>query len=135
MPLIVWNERFSVNVKVIDDDHKKLLALANDLHDAIHVQHGRQALTSLLDELVKYTQYHFAREEEFFARTDYPDAARHKRQHEFLAQRLLEVQQRFSSGSQVLTAEAMNFLKDWLYGHILCSDLRYGPHLNANGIF
>jgi hemerythrin len=134
MLLMVWNERFSVNVKVIDEDHKKLMGLANELHDAIRNQRGSQVLAPLLDELVKYTQYHFAREEEFFAITGYEDAARHKRQHDFLAERLLDIQQRYSRGSQALTLETMAFLKDWFYGHTLGSDARYGPHLNACGI-
>jgi len=134
MPFMEWNEKLSVHIAVIDEDHKQLLHLANQLHDAIYSQHGGQILASLLDDLLKFAQYHFAREEAFFDSTGYQDAVRHKRQHEFLNQKLLEIQQRYSSGSQALTMETMAFLKDWLYGHTLGSDSRYGPHLNAHGI-
>jgi hemerythrin-like metal-binding protein len=129
-----WNPKLSVNVQVIDDDHKQLLALINGLDDAIHSQHGSDVLGSLLDNLVAYTQYHFAHEEDLFIRTGYKDAARHKAQHVFLTEQLLELQQRHHSGQPVLTLDVMVFLKDWLYGHILGSDTRLGPHLNANGI-
>jgi len=134
MPMLLWTEKLSVNVQEIDEDHKKLLGLVNNLHDAIRSRHGTQALASLLEELLAFAQNHFAREEELFARTGYEDAVRHKQQHDFLSQKLQEIQQRYTSGSQALTQETMAFLKDWFYGHTLCSDTRYGPHLNAHGI-
>ena len=48
MPLMVWNNRSNVGVKVIDDDHKRLLSLANDLYDAIVDQRGKEQLATLL---------------------------------------------------------------------------------------
>jgi len=134
MPFIEWNDKLSVHVAVIDEDHKKLLELANHLHDAIRSQRGSQAMASLLEELLKFAQYHFAREEAFFASTGYEDAVRHKKQHDFLSEELRKIQQRYSDGSPALTMDTMVFLKDWLYGHTLGSDARYGPHLNAHGI-
>jgi hemerythrin len=47
MPLMVWNNRLSVGVKVIDDEHKRLLSLANDLYDAIVDQRKEQLATLL----------------------------------------------------------------------------------------
>jgi hemerythrin len=45
------------------------------------------------------------------------------------------LQTRFEAGQSLeLSLEALAFLKDWLTGHIMGSDQRYGPHLNAKGI-
>jgi len=44
---MVWNNRLSVGVKVIDDEHKRLLSLANDLYDAIVDQRKEQLATLL----------------------------------------------------------------------------------------
>ena len=134
MALMVWSDKLSVHVKVIDDNHKKLLCIANELHDAIVAMHSKQVLGKLLGELVEYTKFHFAREEKFFANTGYKDAAAHKKEHDDLTKKVLEIQKRYNSGVQPITLEVMAFLKDWLFTHILGSDAKYGPHLNAKGI-
>lgn len=131
---MVWNDKLSVGVKVIDDDHKILLGMANKLWDAIIAQGGRQALEEILDQLVDYTTFHFAREEELFAYTAYPGAARHKKEHDDLTKQVLEIQERYRNGAPALTLEVMSFLKDWLYDHILDSDGKFGPHFNAKGV-
>ena len=34
MPIMKWNNELSVNIKEIDDQHKRLIDLINILHDA-----------------------------------------------------------------------------------------------------
>lgn len=135
MPLMTWNEKMSVGVKVLDDDHKRLVALVNELHDALKTGHGKDALGKILDSLVTYTKSHFAREEQFFARTNYPDSAAHKKEHDDLTNQVLQVQAKFNSGASTgLSLQVMNFLRDWLTNHIQGSDKKYGPYLNSRGI-
>ncbi|MTJ80999.1 MAG: bacteriohemerythrin [Telmatospirillum sp.] len=135
MPLMTWNNAMSVGVAVIDEDHKKLVSLVNELYDAIQGGHGKDALGKILDGLVSYTVMHFAREEKFFQETGYPDAAAHKKEHADLTRQVLDVQSKYKSGAtSTLSLEVMNFLKNWLVKHIQGSDKKYGPHLNAKGI-
>ena len=135
MALMTWNQNMSVGVKVLDDDHKRLVALINELHDALKTGHGKDALGKILDSLVSYTKSHFAHEEQFFARTNYPDSAAHKKQHDDLTKQVLEVQTKFKNGATGnLSLEVMMFLKDWLTNHIQGSDKKYGPYLNSKGI-
>ncbi len=135
MPLMTWNEKMSVGVKVLDDDHKRLVALVNELHDALKTGHGKDALGKILDSLVTYTKSHFAREEQFFARRNYPDSAAHKKEHDDLTNQVLQVQAKFNSGASTgLSLQVMNFLRDWLTNHIQGSDKKYGPYLNSKGI-
>jgi hemerythrin-like metal-binding protein len=135
MPLLEWTEDMSVGVKVIDDDHKKLIDMLNELNDGILAGKTSDALESVIDKLLRYTKYHFAREERFFAETGYPDGATHKAEHDLLARRVSNLQMRFETGqSFILSTETMEFLKNWLIDHIMGSDQQYGPHLNAKGI-
>jgi len=132
---MTWTDKLSVGVKVIDDDHKKLVSMVNELYDGITAGHGKEALGKVLDELVNYTKFHFKREEDFFAKTGYPAAVAHKKEHDDLTTQVLDVQAKYKSGAMAtLSLEVMNFLKNWLVNHIQGSDKKYGPHLNAKGI-
>ena len=134
-PFIVWTGKMSVGVELLDDDHKKLVAMLNDLHDGIHAGHGTERLERVLDGLAAYTGTHFAHEEEFFAQTDYPAAAEHILEHRKLTKLVLDVQARYKKGQfDALSLETMSFLKDWLQDHIQGTDKNYQAHLNANGI-
>ena len=135
MPLMEWTEDMSVGVKVIDDDHKKLIGMLNELNDGILADKTGASLESVIEGLLRYTKYHFAREERFFAKTGYPGGAAHKAEHDLLATRVGNLQMRFETGqSIILSMEAVEFLKNWLTDHIMGSDQQYGPHLNAKGI-
>ena len=135
MALMTWTDKLSVGVGVIDDDHKKLVGMVNELYDAMQAGHGKEKLGRILDELVKYTKFHFAREEKFFAETGYPAAGPHKQQHEALTRQVLDVQKKYNAGATAtLSVDVMQFLKNWLITHIQGSDQSYRPHLNAKGI-
>ena len=135
MPLMVWTEKLSVGVGVLDDDHKRLVGMVNELYDAMQAGHGRESLGPILDRLVQYTKVHFAREEKFFAQTSYAASEAHKGEHEALTRQVIAVQQKFHSGATAtLSLDVMQFLKNWLVNHIQGSDQKYRPHLNANGI-
>jgi hemerythrin-like metal-binding protein len=130
-----WTEEMSVGVQVIDDDHKKLIDMLNDLNDGVITGKNNRSLEGVIEGLLRYTKYHFDREERFFAETGYPGGAAHKAEHDLLTRRVSNLQTRFEAGQSLeLSLEALAFLKDWLTGHIMGSDQRYGPHLNAKGI-
>jgi hemerythrin len=134
MALITWNDTYSVNIKKIDDQHKCLIELLNQLHDAMKSGKGNTALGPILTDLLNYTSFHFSTEEAYFQQYAYPDYARHKKEHDDLAQKAKGLQASHREGKLTVTIEVMNFLKDWLTNHILSSDKKYSPFLNSKGI-
>ena len=135
MPLMTWNDTFSVGVPSIDREHKRLIELVNELYDAVSANQAKEKLGHVLDGLISYTATHFKTEERYFDQTQYPAATAHRKEHEDLTHQVLEVQRRFKSGETgTLSMEVMNFLKRWLVNHIQGSDKKYGPHLVAKGI-
>jgi hemerythrin-like metal-binding protein len=130
---MTWTDKLGVGVKVLDDDHKKLIDLLNRLDDGMKKGKGKETLGKVLDGLVSYTKFHFAREEEFFAKTGYP-ALEHKREHAELVKQAEELQSRHKSGECALSIATLDFLKDWLIIHIQGTDKKYTEHLNAAGI-
>jgi len=135
MPLMEWTEEMSVKVKLLDDDHRNLIDMLNELNEGIEANRPRAALESVIEKLSNYTKFHFAREERMFAQTGFAGEAAHKAEHVQLARRVMNLQARFESGqSRELGLETMAFLKKWLTDHIMGSDQKYGSHLNSKGI-
>jgi hemerythrin-like metal-binding protein len=135
MPLMTWTEEMSVGVRALDEDHKKLIALLNELHEGILGGQQKAILEKIIERMVEYTIYHFEREEKLFTDAGFPASVEHKREHDLLTRRARNLQSRFECGqSTQLSLEAMNFLKAWLTGHIMGSDQQYAPYLNAKGI-
>lgn len=52
MALFVWQDIYSVGVEVIDNQHKKLLEIANRFHAAFERGEGRAMLSGIFNELV-----------------------------------------------------------------------------------
>jgi len=135
MPLMTWSEKLSTGIAAMDEEHKQLIALLNELHDAIEDGQGKAILGRILDGLIAYTGTHFAHEESLFAETGYPDALSHKIQHEALIRQVNEIQAKFTATpTAILPGEVLSFLKNWLTTHIQGTDKEYGPHLKSMGI-
>jgi len=135
MALMTWTDRLSVGVRVLDDDHKRLVGMLNELYDAMQAGHGKETLGRTLDGLIEYTKLHFAREETLFRQTGYPGATAHKQEHDALTRQVIEVQQKYAAGAaSSLSVGVLTFLKNWLVQHSQGSDQKYRPHLNDKGI-
>lgn len=134
MPIIEWNDSFSVNVAEIDFQHKKLVSMINELNDAMAKGKGKDAIGKIIDGLVSYAGTHFATEEKYFDMFKYPGSLSHKKEHADFVKKVGEFQEGFSKGDLALTIEVMRFLKDWLTKHILGLDKKYGPFFNEKGL-
>jgi hemerythrin len=134
MALIDWNNNYSVKVREIDEQHKKLVLMINVLHSSMKEGKGREIIGEILDELVKYTVYHFSFEESLFAKFGYADMRNHVSQHNNLVEKVKDFVAKYQSGSSIVTIELLNFLKDWLTNHIVGADKQYSAFLNSKGV-
>ncbi|HTT61120.1 MAG TPA: bacteriohemerythrin [Bryobacteraceae bacterium] len=126
-----WKPEYSVLIPEIDAQHKRLFALAAELHAAMAQGKAKSVLEQSLAQLVDYTQVHFAAEEQYMARYDYPESIAHKAQHDQLTAQVIDLQKRFARGEQALSINLMVFLKNWLEGHIAGSDQRYSAYIRS----
>jgi len=134
MALMQWSDRLSVGVKEFDDHHKKIVALINDMYDAMMKGEGKEKMGKVLTELVGYVGTHFAAEERTFKTHGYPDVAAHKVEHDKLTKQVIDFGNQFKSGKAVVSNELMTFLKDWLMTHIMGTDKKYTKFLNEKGV-
>jgi methyl-accepting chemotaxis protein len=129
-PSFKWSNAYSVGVATMDDQHKRFFVMINDLHQAMKQARGADVLGGILNELARYTEYHFSAEEAAMEEGRYPDLARHKEFHNQFISKVAEFQRRFNAGDHSIIVEAMNAVKDWLLNHIQHVDKKYGPYVN-----
>lgn len=134
MPFVNWTPKMSVGVKACDEDHKILIDLLNRLYEGMtNGDQGKEVLGHVLEELVEYTKFHFAREESFFEQTGYP-AIEHKKEHRELLGQTEQLRSRYREGDTAISLETLGLLIDWLTIHIQGADKEYSSHLHAHGI-
>ena len=132
--LFPWSDSYSVKVATIDIQHKGLVDLINQLHQAMATGKGKEALGKTLSSLVKYMHAHFKAEEGILQSHQYPDLGNHQAEHARFIKTITEFEDKFKKGDIVLTIEVMEFLKDWLAKHIMRIDKNYSSFLNAKGV-
>ncbi len=133
MPFINWSDEYSVNVKIIDDQHKKLFDIINAFYDTME-DDSKKALGKLLDSLVEYTTYHFRTEEMNFDKFRYVDSEVHKKEHQAFIDKVHDVKNNCESGKLVISVSITRFLKKWILEHIAHTDMKYSNCFNDNGL-
>ena len=134
MSFLMWSSDYSVKVRSMDEQHRKLIDLINQLHDGIKGGRGAEVLRPALASLVDYTRTHFAAEERLMQSNGFPGLAQHKAQHAALTAQALEIQKKVNSGDGQIGMEVLTFLRQWLINHIMGSDKMYGTYLSSRGI-
>ena len=126
--LIEWGPSYMLGVHVIDEQHKKLVALVNKLHKARMQGEDLKSMGKIFDELIQYTGSHFADEENLQAKAGYPDLENHKKVHKELVRKVVGYGEELKSG-KLQAADLMRFLSDWLVNHIQGTDSKYVPYV------
>lgn len=131
---VEWKDDYSVGIDSIDQQHKRLLNLINQLQTAVDYSTGEQFEREALDELVDYTKTHFSYEEGLMKDNDYPDFEAHKLQHEKMFKKVEEVLSEYEQDHDTAMSNAAEFLKDWLIRHINGTDKEYSSYLIGKGV-
>lgn len=131
---IAWQNIFSVNIKEIDEQHKKLIDIINELYDSMKIGKGKEILENTLDKMIKYAQTHFTKEEEYMTDYKYPEYKAHKGEHKKFVKKVLTFQKDFKGDKLALSSDVMEFLRNWLINHIMETDKKYAPFFNEKGL-
>ncbi|BCS53530.1 bacteriohemerythrin [Geobacter sp. SVR] len=133
MALMEWNASLSTGIKRFDNDHRRLVDMVNNLHDAMKAGMGNHVVGEILDQLVNYTGQHFASEESQMRLHNYPEYMAHKKLHDALVAQVADIRKQFVQGT-ALPSNLLEFLKKWLTLHIMGEDKKYGPFLASKGL-
>jgi hemerythrin-like metal-binding protein len=127
--MIKWNDRYSVNIPSIDEEHKELFGIIGELGAALKEGESDAILGETLDRLVLYAGKHFDNEEKLFSEHNYPQKDEHQATHNEFIQKLSEYNDIFHKGSNIISVQLIGFLSDWLVKHIMREDQQYAKFL------
>jgi len=136
MNFVEWDNKYSVGIKEIDEQHKKLLDLTNRLYNACTQGKdiAENEFKDVIKEAVNYVKIHFKYEEDIFNKYNYPETKQHKLEHENFIKKILEEVKNFESGKQFVPNNFVRFLRDWTLEHIAISDKKYSLFFKSNNI-
>ena len=113
MALVEWNEgQFTVSVEDMDLHHKKLVRIMNLIHECKLTNASFEQINPLVKELLDYTKFHFAAEERYMLRLEYPGYEQQQKQHSAFVAKLIEFGINYEAGKTQLTEELLVYFRD-----------------------
>lgn len=121
---VIWDKSYELGFPEIDNQHKKLICIANALYDIATVggESLKQDMEQVLKSLTEYTVYHFRSEEEFQKKYDYKGYELHKLAHNQFIQEVLNAVEKLDTGNQEDALRFYDYISNWVLTHIAKAD-------------
>lgn len=129
-----WDDSMETGDSQIDDQHRRILGLIDELESAELADGTADTIYRLLGDVMDLTVTHFAMEEDLMIRVAYPLnlAEEMIQQHlEFTSYARLRVLE-FRTGEDLSVIPLQVFLKNWLVGHEFGLDRRLVAWIKAS---
>lgn len=125
MAFFEWKEEYSGGIESIDDQHKVMISLMNELYDSIVREKGERNTKNIFIELLKYANYHFGLENQLFAKYDYQEKAEHLEQHQHFIDKIRNLMLKNYLTEKKVEIETLHYLRLWFQDHMLKIDMEY----------
>jgi len=117
---VSWSDSYSFNEPKVDEEHKQMLCLIQQLFNS---SNNQKEVFSALKQLIKYIKFHFTHEERFMRSIKFKDLIEHKQLHRKIVDDLyLYIKEKDSLAPKDFAKEVAIFIKNILIEHILTSD-------------
>jgi hemerythrin-like metal-binding protein len=125
---IEWKPYYSVSEPFLDDQHKEIIGLVNDLYVALERGNDGAVVKPLLDKFARYAKEHFDCEEQIMQEHGYPLLEEHKALHDQARNQIADMQ---SHADLITGRDLLNFFKTWWVEHIQGDDKKYAPYMKV----
>ena len=129
----VFSDEYLTGIGLIDDEHRQLFALVNDVHKLVHdefIFDKYDEIMRILTELRNYTEMHFHDEEAYMEQINYSDLDAQRRAHNAFIEKLVDINfeelENMDDNQQEYLQDILEFLAKWLVNHILKMDKLIG---------
>jgi len=124
---ISWDTSYSVNVEVLDAQHKNLFAIVNRVINLVE-SHSSDLLPAI-KELIDYLSVHFREEHAVMTKANYPNLLNHRKEHLKFTEKVEEFMKNYKEGDKELGLKMVVFMKEWIQDHTKKVDVQYGEYL------
>lgn len=132
MTFIPWSEKYTLQVEVLDTDHRTVIEMINHLRDSYQEKSAPTELADAFARLGQTVQEHFEREEQLMKRSRYPYRAAHREQHRQFKRDIYAVGKLFTADPACIDfRRLLAYLKAWWDNHIRRSDAIFVAYLNG----
>jgi len=132
--LITWNEKYSIELHIIDQQHKKWVEFINILYKSYKASAKKKEIAENISKLLDYTDYHFGFEEKYLEDFNCGNLENHKREHaSFIANIKKHLQMHNNDDTQAVY-KLVIYLNNWVLHHIQNEDKRYVECFKLNGL-
>jgi len=126
--MIVWDDhKYSVGNKVLDNQHKKIVSMINELCENTLVDMHSEILHDTLNNMRLYMQEHLKFEEKLLAELGYQDLESHIILHTEYLEMFSEISMEAVEQDVSVVVDLQTFLLHWWENHILVEDMNYKP--------
>jgi len=128
-----WTSDLMTGNAVVDGEHKRLIALIDELELVGNGPEGRE-IEVALDELTDYVFVHFQMEEKLMRREHYPAGGivAHLAEHRQLDQETQKLVLQYQDGTLNTVQPIVNFLYEWFRHHIAQVDRAMAEYIRDN---
>ena len=123
---IEWTPAYSVGVEQLDNQHKKILGLINELI----MKNGDNSHKDMLNELYFYINEHLRDEEKLLTDKGYPFISSHKDLHNNFRTMIDEFSAAIDGSPEDFEPKLILFLRHWWDHHILEEDMKYKKYFD-----
>jgi hemerythrin len=133
--LFEWTDDLSVSIEEIDNQHKVLIDIINQLFLAVVHRQSDKIIGEILDALMDYTRTHFELEENLMRGAGYggEEFENHLAIHRAFVEKMEAIAYKVMVENKAVSFELMNYLKHWLRDHIMVTDRKYAHALRQAG--
>ncbi len=131
---LIWKDEYSVKVAEIDEQHKHLFEIINKLFAMVSSTQSKKAINDLISEIVSYKVAHFATEEKYFHQFNFEGTKEHEIAHQRFDAKVKELVATHKDDTTALAFELVDFLEDWLVGHLMSLDQQYVKCFKEHGL-
>ncbi len=132
MSLLEWKAEYSVGIASMDDEHREMIGLINDVYAKLGATRDAAAIEDCLETIFTTISMHFALEERIMRDHAYGEYEDHKDDHEVLLDEIRELMDEFVANPDTGKKLLEERLSSWFGNHFATFDARLhgklGPH-------
>ena len=134
MPPLQLDGDLEIGIFLIDDEHRQLLALHDEIVDNVGRKDPPYATIEVLARLYRAAERHFDHEEAIMEQLGYPGLDAHRDAHRDLMQRLKDYVLRFRTDGDAINGDLAEFVRRWVTDHVADDDQEFGRWADERGI-